>query len=131
VIRVLSVDDHPLLRGGIAALIGNQTDMEVVAEACNGREALELFRKHNAPATQFVITLSGILEFATRSGETFTINPGEILIALDTTGTGHKWRLTNDRPDASEVLRSGAPPSTAIVSVAAPGTGLYNCAHGV
>jgi DNA-binding NarL/FixJ family response regulator len=51
VIRVLSVDDHPLLRGGIAALIGNQTDMEVVAEACNGREALEQFRKHHPDIT--------------------------------------------------------------------------------
>jgi DNA-binding NarL/FixJ family response regulator len=51
VIRVLSVDDHPLLRGGIAALIGNQTDMEVVAEACNGREALEQFRKHRPEVT--------------------------------------------------------------------------------
>ena len=50
-IRVLSVDDHPLLRGGIAALIGNQTDMEVVAEACNGREALEQFRKHRPDIT--------------------------------------------------------------------------------
>jgi DNA-binding NarL/FixJ family response regulator len=47
----LSVDDHPLLRGGIAALIGNQTDMEVVAEACNGREALEQFRKHHPDIT--------------------------------------------------------------------------------
>jgi two-component system, NarL family, response regulator len=46
VIRVLCVDDHPLLREGIAALIGNQTDMELVAEASNGREALEQFRKH-------------------------------------------------------------------------------------
>ena len=43
-IRVLCVDDHPLLREGIAALIGNQSDMEVVAEASNGREALDLFR---------------------------------------------------------------------------------------
>jgi DNA-binding NarL/FixJ family response regulator len=50
-IRVLSVDDHPLLRGGIAALIGNQTDMEVVADACNGREALEQFRKHRPDVT--------------------------------------------------------------------------------
>ena len=45
-IRVLCVDDHPLLREGIAALIGNQTDMQLVAEASNGREALGQFRKH-------------------------------------------------------------------------------------
>jgi DNA-binding NarL/FixJ family response regulator len=51
VIQVLSVDDHPLLREGIAALIGNQTDMRVVAEASNGREALELFRKHRPDIT--------------------------------------------------------------------------------
>ena len=50
-IRVLSVDDHPLLRRGIAALIGIQTDMEVVAEACNGREALEQFRRHRPDIT--------------------------------------------------------------------------------
>jgi quercetin dioxygenase-like cupin family protein len=53
---------------------------------------------HNAPTTQYVITLSGILEFVTHGGEKFTINPGEILVALDTTGSGHKWRLTNDQP---------------------------------
>lgn len=50
-IRVLSVDDHPLLRAGIAALVGNQTDMEVVAEACNGLEALEQFRSHQPDIT--------------------------------------------------------------------------------
>jgi DNA-binding NarL/FixJ family response regulator len=46
VIRVLSVDDHPLLREGIAALIGTQPDMHLIGEASNGREALEQFRKH-------------------------------------------------------------------------------------
>jgi DNA-binding NarL/FixJ family response regulator len=51
VIRILSVDDHPLLRGGIAALIGIQTDMELVAEACNGLEALEQFRRHRPDIT--------------------------------------------------------------------------------
>ncbi len=50
-IRVLSVDDHALLREGISALVGNQPDMELVAEACNGREAVELFRTHRPDVT--------------------------------------------------------------------------------
>ena len=50
-IRVLSVDDHAVLREGIAALVGNQGDMELVAEACDGREAVELFRTHRPDVT--------------------------------------------------------------------------------
>jgi quercetin dioxygenase-like cupin family protein len=53
---------------------------------------------HDAPNTQYVITLSGILEFTTRDGETFVLRPGEILVATDTAGTGHKWKLINDEP---------------------------------
>jgi DNA-binding NarL/FixJ family response regulator len=45
-IRVLAVDDHSLLRDGIAKLLGAQPDMELVAEASNGREAIEQFRLH-------------------------------------------------------------------------------------
>ena len=53
---------------------------------------------HTAPTTQFVITLAGVLEFVTYGAEKFTIGPGEVLIAQDTTGSGHKWRLINDDP---------------------------------
>ena len=53
---------------------------------------------HTAPVTQYVITLSGILEFETKSGATFTLHPGDILVATDTTGTGHKWKLINEEP---------------------------------
>ena len=45
-IRILIVDDHPLLREGIAALVGGQTDMTLVAQCSNGREAVPAFRTH-------------------------------------------------------------------------------------
>lgn len=45
-IRVLLVDDHPALRAGLRALIADQSDMEVVDEAVDGAEGVELFRKH-------------------------------------------------------------------------------------
>jgi len=56
------------------------------------------FAWHDAPARQFVTTLSGTLDFQTRSGEHFMIRPGDILLAEDTTGSGHSWRLVDDEP---------------------------------
>jgi DNA-binding NarL/FixJ family response regulator len=50
-IRILSVDDHPLLRNGIAALVATQPDMCLVAEASNGREAIQQFRTHRPDIT--------------------------------------------------------------------------------
>lgn len=56
------------------------------------------FAWHDAPARQFVITLSGTLEFTTRKGEQFVIHPGDVLLAEDTTGTGHRWKLLDQDP---------------------------------
>jgi DNA-binding NarL/FixJ family response regulator len=50
-IRVLTVDDHALLREGIAALINAESDMQLVADACNGRDAIEKFRLYRPDVT--------------------------------------------------------------------------------
>jgi len=50
-IRILTVDDHPLLREGIAAVLASEQDMALVAEAADGREALEQFRTHRPDVT--------------------------------------------------------------------------------
>jgi quercetin dioxygenase-like cupin family protein len=65
---------------------------------------------HNDPVPQYVITLAGVLEFTTVGGETFTIVPGDVLLAIDETGSGHKWRLINDEPwkRAYVVFKPGA-----------------------
>ena len=49
--RILIVDDHPLLREGVASLLEKQTDMAVVAEASTGKEAVDLFRIHRPDVT--------------------------------------------------------------------------------
>jgi DNA-binding NarL/FixJ family response regulator len=50
-IRILAVDDHPILRQGIAGLIADESDMTLVAEAENGREAIQQFRTHRPDIT--------------------------------------------------------------------------------
>ena len=90
-IRVLSVDDHPLLRDGVAALIGNQTDMVLIAEASNGREALEQFRRHRPDVTLMDLQMpdmSGIDAMSAIRGEfpdariiVLTTHAGDVLVA--------------------------------------------------
>ncbi|BCL38718.1 response regulator [Nostoc sp. MS1] len=50
-IRILIVDDHPVVRQGLAAMINRESDMAVVAQVCNGREAVAEFRQHQPDVT--------------------------------------------------------------------------------
>jgi DNA-binding NarL/FixJ family response regulator len=50
-IRILTVDDHPLLRSGIETLVNAEADMKLVAEASNGKQAIELYRLHRPDVT--------------------------------------------------------------------------------
>lgn len=50
-IRLLTADDHPIYRGGLAALIAVYPDLKLIAEAANGREAIEQYRKHRPDVT--------------------------------------------------------------------------------
>lgn len=59
-IRILTVDDHPLLRKGIAALVNTEDDMKLVAEASSGEEAIEKFRVHRPDVTLMDIQLPGL-----------------------------------------------------------------------
>ena len=59
-IRVLAVDDHPLLREGIATLVNAEPDMKLVAEASNGKEAVEKFRSHRPDITLMDIQMPGV-----------------------------------------------------------------------
>jgi len=60
IIRVLTVDDHPLLREGIATLVNAEADMKIVAEASTGEQAIEMFRKYRPEVTLMDIQMPGL-----------------------------------------------------------------------
>jgi DNA-binding NarL/FixJ family response regulator len=85
-IRILSVDDHPMLREGVAAVLSSEQDMIVVAEAGNGREAIEQFRTHRPDVTLMDVQMPEIngIDAIVKIREEF---PGARIIVL-TTYTG-------------------------------------------
>ncbi|HLS16310.1 MAG TPA: hypothetical protein VK049_00570 [Paenalcaligenes sp.] len=56
------------------------------------------FDWHNAPTIQYVVTLRGTLEFETHTNKRFVLYPGDVLLAEDITGGGHRWHLVDDEP---------------------------------
>lgn len=85
-IRIFTVDDHALLREGIAALVDGEPDMKLVAEASNGEEAIEKFRLHRPDITLMDLQMPGMngIEAITRIQAEFS---GARIIVL-TTYTG-------------------------------------------
>src|SRR3569832_270727 len=61
--QILTVDDHPMLREGIAAVLASEQDMVVVAEAANGREAIEQFRTHRPDVTLMDVQMPEVYGF--------------------------------------------------------------------
>jgi DNA-binding NarL/FixJ family response regulator len=85
-IRILTVDDHPLLRKGIAALVNGEPDMKLVAEASNGKEAIEQFRLHLPDITLMDLQmpdLDGIEAISCIHGE---FNNARIIVLTTYTG---------------------------------------------
>jgi quercetin dioxygenase-like cupin family protein len=87
------IDLEPGLRGDVLSSKTETTTISFEETASGGT-----FAWHTAPVRQLVITLSGTLDFQTRDGEHFLIRPGDILLAEDTIGSGHSWRLTDGQP---------------------------------
>jgi DNA-binding NarL/FixJ family response regulator len=104
-IRILTVDDHPLLRKGIAALVNAEPDMKLVAEASNGEEAIEAFRSHRPDVTLMDLQMPGLngLEAINRIRSEF---PDARIIVL-TTYTGDIQVLRALRAGARAYILKG------------------------
>ena len=120
-IRILTVDDHALLRKGIGALISAEPDMKLVAEASNGQEAIAEFKKHRPDITLMDLQMpemSGIeciiairSDFPSARIIVLTTSPGDVQVlrALKAGARGYllKGRVNRDLPEAIRAVHSG------------------------
>ena len=106
--RVLSVDDHPSMREGLALFINAQPDMQMVAQASNGREAIEQFREHQPDVTLMDLRLpdmSGIDATAAIRTEF----PQARIIILTTFDSDAARKQANAAGASDFVLKGGSP----------------------
>ena len=120
-IRVMVVDDHPLMREGIAAVIQDVEDIIVVADADNGQQAIEMFRVHRPDVTLMDLQMpimKGIdaikairLEFPASRFIVLTTYKGDVqaLRALKAGATGYllKSMIWKDLPESIRIVHSG------------------------
>lgn len=120
-IRILVVDDHPVVRQGIAVLVGSQSDMTMVAEAANGREAIQQFRKHRPDITLMDLQMpemNGLDALAVIRGEfpdakviVLTTYTGDVQILRALKGGAQGYLLKNtfhkELVDAIRAVRAG------------------------
>jgi two-component system, NarL family, response regulator len=116
-IRILTVDDHPLLRKGIAALVNAEPDMELVAEASSGTDAIQQFKKHRPDVTLMDLQMpemGGIeaiiairTDFPNARMVVLTTYPGDmqVLRALKAGARGYLLKGNVDQ-ELSEVIRA-------------------------
>jgi two-component system, NarL family, response regulator len=105
VIRVLTVDDHPLLREGIAALVNAESDMTLIGEASNGQDAVEKFRQYRPDVTLMDLQMPGVngIEAISRIHGEFP----EARIIVLTTYTGDVQVLAALRAGAKAYILKG------------------------
>jgi DNA-binding NarL/FixJ family response regulator len=121
VIRILAVDDHALLRRGIAALINAEPDMKLVAAASNGQEAIAEFKKHRPDVTLMDLQMPGMSgieciiairsDFPNARIIILTTYPGDVQVvrALKAGARGYllKGQVNRDLPEAIRAVHSG------------------------
>jgi quercetin dioxygenase-like cupin family protein len=101
-VQVGRLDMAPGRNGDLVSTTFAATAVTVEETAAGGTLAW-----HTAPVRQLVVTLAGTLQFITRDGEQFLLAPGDVLLAEDTTGSGHQWRLEGTDPWRRMYVRLG------------------------